>query len=105
MIWIIGQKAGAPPPFRHSSPNDPQAPASSPRRKLVGQARFSDARLARNHEHPPMAGNRLVQRAAELSEFALASNEPFAGFIMLAFRMPEELSTIVGFLPQPNCRP
>ena len=37
-----------------------------------------------------MAGNGLVQRAAELSEFALASNEPFAGFITLAFRRPQD---------------
>ena len=37
-----------------------------------------------------MAGNGLVQRAAELGEFALASNEPFTGFITLAFRSPQD---------------
>ena len=76
--------------FPASSPDNPQAPASSPGRNFVGQARFSNARLPRNHEHPPVAGNGLVQRAAELSEFTLASNEPFAGYIMLAFRRPQD---------------
>jgi hypothetical protein len=62
----------------------------SPRRELICQPGLADARLARNQEHPPIAGNGVIERAAELRKFALASDEPFARHRTLAFSRPEE---------------
>ena len=48
-------------------------------RELVGQAALADPRLAGDEHEPPATGDRVVERAEQRAELALAADEPAGG--------------------------